>query len=567
MDETITDTAREDTRRLAYLTPKKIIWTSQGEKNRIQDAEVLLEDRTPQISLAPLKPCILSNKGETASVLLDFGIEIHGGIELYTWLAGNEERKDAELRIRFGESAMEAMSEIGGVENATNDHAFRDQIIKAGMMNMVPVGETGFRFVRIDLITPGTDLVLKAVKGVLKYRDTEYRGSFSCSDPLLNKIWDTAVYTVHLNMQSYIWDGIKRDRLVWIGDMHPELLTIRAAFGSDSIIPDSLDFARNETPLPGWMNGMMSYSMWFVLINYDWYIQSGDLDYIKSQRDYLKGLAKQLSEGVGEDGRNCLNEHKFLDWPSEEKPGAAEAGVHALHCMAEERLAELLDLIGEAEAAEECREAMNRLRRYQYGCTDGKQAAALLVIAGLLEAGKANEELLKVGGAKGMSTFMGYYILKARAMAGDYQGCLDCVREYWGGMLKLGATTFWEDFNIDWLEHAAPIDRFPEEGEINVHAAYGNYCYKGYRHSLCHGWASGAAPWLTEYVLGISIEEPGCKTVRIDPHLGDLKWAEGVYPAPQGDIAISHRVLEDGSIETKVNAPAGVKVLLGKREA
>ena len=54
-------------------------------------------------------------------------------------------------------------------------------------------------------------------------------------------------------------------------------------------------------------------------------------------------------------------------------------------------------------------------------------------------------------------------------------------REYWGGMLSLGATTFWEDFDIAWLKDAAPIDRFPDEGEIDVHGTYGRYCYKGYR--------------------------------------------------------------------------------------
>jgi alpha-L-rhamnosidase len=37
--------------------------------------------------------------------------------------------------------------------------------------------------------------------------------------------------TVHLCMQDYLWDGIKRDRLVWIGDMHPEVSTINAVFG------------------------------------------------------------------------------------------------------------------------------------------------------------------------------------------------------------------------------------------------------------------------------------------------------------------------------------------------
>lgn len=43
------------------------------------------------------------------------------------------------------------------------------------------------------------------------------------SDELLNKIWNTGAFTQHLNMQEFIWDGIKRERLVWITDMHPEL--------------------------------------------------------------------------------------------------------------------------------------------------------------------------------------------------------------------------------------------------------------------------------------------------------------------------------------------------------
>ena len=38
-------------------------------------------------------------------------------------------------------------------------------------------------------------------------------------------------------MQDYLWDGIKRDRLVWIGDMHPETRTILAVFGDHEIVP------------------------------------------------------------------------------------------------------------------------------------------------------------------------------------------------------------------------------------------------------------------------------------------------------------------------------------------
>ena len=93
-------------------------------------------------------------------------------------------------------------------------------------------------------------------------RDIPYLGTFKSNDERLNKIWETGAYTVHLNMQEYLWDGIKRDRLVWVGDMHPEVMTILAVFGANEVVPKSLDFIAEITPSNEWMNGISSYSMW-----------------------------------------------------------------------------------------------------------------------------------------------------------------------------------------------------------------------------------------------------------------------------------------------------------------
>jgi alpha-L-rhamnosidase len=87
---------------------------------------------------------------------------------------------------------------------------------------------------------------------------------------------------------------------------------------------------------------------------------------------------------------------------------------------------------------------------------------------------------------KGFSTFYGYYVLNAMALAENYQGAINSIKEYWGAMLDLGATTFWEDFNIDWIENAARIDEIVPDDKIDIHASYGDYCYVGLRHSLCH---------------------------------------------------------------------------------
>ena len=191
------------------------------------------------------------------------------------------------VRVRFGESASEAMSDVGGPKGATNDHAIRDQTCLIPWLGTHEIGNTGFRFVRIDLVDPDSFVVLKAVRAVFLYRDLPYKGSFRCSDERLNRIWQTGAYTAHLNMQDYLWDGIKRDRLVWIGDMHPETMTICAVFGNVDVVPASLDLVRDDTPLPNWMNGISSYSMWWVLIQHSWYQHHGDLAYLERQKPYL----------------------------------------------------------------------------------------------------------------------------------------------------------------------------------------------------------------------------------------------------------------------------------------
>lgn len=544
---------REVLTKRVTLEPVKVLW-KQGE---VENEQMLLERRSRQVSLVASSPVVMKTTSEQqASVLLDYGTEIHGGIRILVW--GEDTGKGAKVRVRFGESASEAMAEIGGENNATNDHARRDLVTEVGMMSMNPIGETGFRFVRLDLLEE-TTLALKAVTAELVYKDVPYRGSFRSSDELLNKIWETGAYTVHLNMQEYIWDGIKRDRLVWVGDMHPETLTIRSVFGADDAVERSLDFIRGETPLPGWMNTMASYSMWYVIIVYDWFLYTGHLDWVKTQADYLKGLSDQLSEHIDSEGKDTVTQGRFLDWPSNDNPVVTDAGVQAIHYLAADSLEKLFEALGEKEYAERCAEDKKRLARYETDYQEAKQAAALLVLAGLKDADKVNEELLQKNGAAGMSTFMGYYILAARAAAGDYTGCLESIREYWGGMLKLGATTFWEDFDVEWMKNAAPIDRLPGEGEVDVHKTYGRYCYQGYRHSFCHGWASGATAWMSEYVLGVKILEPGCKKVKITPNLGDLDWVEGTYPTPLGEIHIRAEKTTEGT-RVCINAPEGVTV-------
>jgi len=548
-----------DDRIRCYVRPKRILWQTTGEQAIVKNARGLLEDRSGQVTLDAHQPCILEHKGRRPGILLDFGCELHGGVQIMVW--DSKDHKPARLRVRFGESASEAMSDLGGRTNATNDHAVRDQTCLVPWLGTHEIGNTGFRFVRIDLMDEGGFVHLKSVRAVFIYRNLEYKGSFRCNDERLNRIWQTGAYTVHLNMQDRLWDGIKRDRLVWIGDMHPETMTINTVFGAVDVVPASLDLIREETPLPGWMNGISSYSMWWVLIHHAWYTYHGDLAYLQEQKEYLTGLLDLLINEIGPDNQEQLGGNRFLDWPSSGNKKAIHAGLQSLLVMTLQAGAELCEVLDEPAMRAKCLRAVNRLKRHVPDPGNSKQAAALMVLAGLADAGQMNREIMAADGAKRMSTFYGYYVLQARAKAGDYQGCLDVIRQYWGAMLDLGATTFWEDFNLEWTGNAAGIDELVPPGKKDIHGDFGNYCYKGFRHSLCHGWASGPTAWLSEHVLGIQVVEPGCRVVKIAPHLADLKWAEGTFPTPEGLIRVRHFKRPDGTIDTSVEAPEAVKVI------
>ena len=411
----------------------------------------------------------------------------------------------------------------------------------------------------IDLLDEAS-LYLKEATAVFRFRNIPYLGTFQCSDNQLNDIWNTGAYTVQLNMQEYIWDGIKRDRLIWLGDMHPETNTISTVFGNEESFYASLDLAIEQYPLPNWFNGMSAYSMWYLIIQYDWYRHFGNLDFLKKHANYILGLIDLIDSCVEEDGSEHLSDSRFLDWPSSPNKEGVEAGYRALLCWAMQDGRQLCSLLGNDAKAQKCSEIENRLKKKVLPPNYLKQAAALMAIAGLMEPEKAAQDFLLPGGPKGFSTFYGYYMLEALAMAGHYEEAMDIIRKFWGGMLNMGATTFWEDFDLDWTKNAGRIDEFVPEGKDDIHGDFGGYCYVGYRHSLCHGWASGPTAWLSNHVLGVEILEPGCKKVRISPHLGNLQWAKGTYPTPYGQIKVHHQKQADGTVKSSIEVPKGVKV-------
>ncbi|MBE7080107.1 MAG: hypothetical protein E7371_02580 [Clostridiales bacterium] len=543
---------------MKYINATKIIYT-QGE---VTNAENLLKEQILQIGLSEPNTCIMKGR---ASVILDFGKEVSGGARMLTYAVQNQKT----VRLRFGESVGETCAELKQGENgygATNDHSLRDFCVELQRYSDMTFGQTGFRFLRIDTLSDDTVVFLKTVVAAV---DTDTRaeiGSFECDDALVNDIWTTAAYTLRLCLQNgMLWDGIKRDRLVWIGDLYPEVRAANCLFGD---IPETLrclDFSMVQAPLPNPINGMPTYSLWWIINLREAYHANGDKASVAPYLPYAKGILEQIvSPAVAEDGTVSYS-FNYIDWPSciqegedrtEQRQSERLAGVAYLTTVALRALKELLVAFDEDTSL--CDEVLAKIAQKKYTIDIYKQIAALGAWAG--ETDECLKTTLMRGGANGLSTFQSYPILTAVAGFGEYEAALSMMKEYYGGMLSVGATTFWEDFDLEWLENCTRLDEMPVEGKKDIHGDYGKFCYQSFRHSFCHAWSAGVIPYLVETVAGIKTEGAGVQKITITPHLSGLKHVKVKFPTLHGVVTVEHTLQENGTVNTIVDAPKGIEV-------
>jgi hypothetical protein len=115
--------------------------------------------------------------------------------------------------------------------------------------------------------------------------------------------------------------------------------------------------------------------------------------------------------------------------------------------------------------------------------------------------------------------YMRFYELEALCAMGEQNYVLKEMKDYWGGMLKLGATSFWEEYN--------PLKKGAEH-----YAMYGREFGK----SLCHAWGASPIYLLGKYYLGVKPTSPAYATYLVEPNLGGLQWMQGKVPTPAGEI-------------------------------
>lgn len=534
-----------------YVKPIRIVKECGG----IINSAALLNNNESQVFLTAPECMRCVGKGY---VILDFGKELCGGIRILSFRS----KPMQKIRIRFGESVSETCAELGE-KGACNDHSVRDFETVVPSLSDQEWGKTGFRFVRIDFLSE-EEYNLINVYAVSYHRDLSFIGKFECDDDLVNKIYETAKYTVFLTMQEHLWEGVKRDRLIWIGDMHPQVNAILDLIGNDECIENAIELSVEHSPMPCWLGNIPTYSFWLIQILHDYLMKVGNKDFVLKYLEYIESVVKQLDACVAQDGKidyDAIDVYHgngyFLDWPSNNHKDA-EAGNAYMFICSLAKLENIYAVLGK-KTPHEVLALKEKIKKRKYGDLTKKQVLALGFLSGEISKEEAGEKIA-LGGAKGFTTFLSYFLFKTLSDCDKTDTALQILKQYYGAMVDRGATTFWEDFDYEWLKDSGRIDEPTSDGLKDLHGDCGAFCYKGFRHSLCHGWSAGPVHFLTEEVLGVKILDAGCKKIKIEPKLGNLDWCRGEFPTPYGVIKISNEK-KDGKVVTVVDAPKEIEIV------
>lgn len=507
-----------------FIKPISVVQHS----NNVNGLECLFSNNFLNNRICPDYYCEVKGKGY---IVLDFGAEFFGGIRIS--FGNNNYVEDRPfLRIRFGESLMEANSELG-FKGSCNDHSTRDMTVYMSSHSDMTWGSTGFRFVRIDFLEDA-DFQIENI--FLAFRHEEKpQLYFKSSNEKLNLIIDAALRTLWLNKQNGVFfEGAKRDQHVWAGDLYPELLAAIYSFTSLDNVKNSISFVIENYPTPTWYNGIPSYNAWFVLTILRYFELTGDInnDYLKCISDNLLIFEDLIDNNFDIDDSELWG-LTFFDWSTWEKDSRF-LGIKYVFIYALQQLIECKYINNNDKDL--AKTLLNKIDKTSFTVTDSKPVNSLALLSKQLDKTNLINQM-KENGSSGFSSFLSYFILKSLADNGELEFAYDSLFSYFGGMVDIGGTTLFEEFNISWLDNSCKLNEIPYDGQNDFHGDFGAYCFEGYRKSLCHGWSCGVIPFVIENIVGLHIED-GYK-VSFKPNLLDLDYVECCIPTAKGNIYIN----------------------------
>lgn len=455
--------------------------------------------------------------------LYDFGKETFG----YLKVKGLKGR----IHIYYGESAEEALDK---------EHCETlDILSEEGKLD-----SKAFRYVYIE---KEPDSSFEEVLMDYEYApfDTERSGSFRCSDEELNHIWDVAAYTMDLTTREFFMDGIKRDRWTWSGDaIQSYLMNYYLRFDTECV-KRTIRQLRGKDPVTAHVNTIMDYTFYWFKSIYDYYLYTADIAFVREMWPRMVTLMDYVEGRLNEDGmaEGQADDWIFVDWvdfPMHKRGTLCFEQILLMKAM--ETMAVCSKLLNiKTDYRVKSESLRNKIKQtfwsyeqkaYYHAIEDGKINKQITKFSNMFAIlyGLAYEEerheimqsvMLNPVIDPITTPYMRFYELETLCIDGLQEQVLQEMKAYWGGMLREGATSFWEKYN-------------PEEKGTQHLAMYG----RPYGKSLCHAWGASPIYLIGKYFLGVRPTKPGYEEYEVHPTLGGLKWMEGDVPTPFGKIHV-----------------------------
>ena len=431
-------------------------------------------------------------------------------------------------------------------------------------------------------------------------------GSFACDDQLLTTAWRMGIDTVHLCTQPgeeslnpvfapfgsrhVQWDGCRRDREVWGGDLRTGALAWNYNFADPDPIANSLYLIMSGQHIgcsehglyPGSASSHLTFyewAFWEVVALREHHLFTGDERLMRFARLSLPKFLTWCEKRFAESGDGWL--HGDRSWMySLRFARQAMPSLQAVAVLAFQAMVELFGELGDAANQERARGMHAKLaERFHATFWDPALGAypflaqdpggvrrsdlctnAWAVLAGLVPAELRSQVLANLsqrhwtakgslnlipeytGLQSGHSDFIwpyaNAYEVAARFHAGNAAGAMEVLRRYTAAHVARDHHTVWEAMTRD--------GGLPVQGD-----PYGTL-------SLCHAWA-GIGSWaLQRHVLGLAPLTPGWRTFSVTPQLGLLTRASGAVVTPHGLISIELEV-HGGALRGVLRHPAGTK--------
>lgn len=501
--------------------------------------------------------------------LFDFGKETFGYLKFL------DVNGEGMLHIYYGESKEEAL-----------DKDFCETLdkiyVKPGEIDVCIQNSKAFRYVYVE--TEG-DLTYGMVAMDYEYawQDLSKSGTFRCSDEELNRIWEIGAYTMDLTTREFFVDGIKRDRWTWSGDAIQSYLMNYYLRFDNECVKRTIRQLRGKDPVTAHINTIMDYTFYWFKSVYDYYLYTGDVEFVrelyprmKSLMDYVLGRtnAEGMADGKADDwifvdwvdfpmhkrGTLCFEQILFCKSLETMQLCASVLRDNPLDCPPQGSLSKGVyesDALHFKSLFEELKAKLNptfwneEMGAYMHSIEDGvlnphitKFPNMFAMLYDYLDEDckkKVMQTVMLNPEVDPITTpYMRFYELEALCQMGLQTEVMQEMKAYWGGMLREGATSFWEKY-------------VPQESGTQHLTMYG----RPYGKSLCHAWGASPIYLIGKYYLGVQPTSPGYSTYKVAPVLGGLEWMEGDVPTPYGLI---HVYMD--RLQVRVKSSGGKGILL-----